>query len=135
MNHDQIRGRLDEWLDGALAPADSAAASTHIDGCADCKSEVARLKRLGAALYGGFAAAPAPADPRSTEAFVARVMARVAADAVSPWERFAARVLAPAFGLALAGLIFAISLPSADEDAPLGVAMVVDADAVMGVAP
>ncbi len=131
MNHDQIRDRLDEWLDGALPAAESAAASSHIDGCADCKSEVARLKRLGSALF----KAPAPVDPRSTEAFVARVMARVEADAVTPWERFAARVLAPAFGLALAGLIFTISLPSADEDdSPLGVAMV-DADAVMGVAP
>lgn len=131
MNHDQIRDRLDEWLDGALSPAESAAASSHIDSCGECKSEVARLKRLGPSLF----RAPAPADPRSTEAFVARVMARVEADAVTPWERFAARVLAPAFGLALAGLIFAISLPSADEDAPLGVAMAVDADAVMGVAP
>lgn len=131
MNHDQIRDRLDEWLDGALPPAESAAASSHIDACGECKSEVARLKRLGSSLF----KAPAPADPRSTEAFVARVMARVEADAVSPWERFAARVLAPAFGLALAGLIFTISLPSADEaDSPLGVAMV-DADAVMGVAP
>jgi len=131
MNHDQIRGRLDEWLDGALSPAESSAASSHIDACVDCRNEVSRLKRLGAALF----AAPAPVDPRSTEAFVARVMARVEEDAVSPWERFAARVLAPAFGLALAGLIFTISLPSAaEDDSPLGVAMV-DAEAVMGVAP
>lgn len=131
MTHDQILERLDEWLDGALSPADSAAASTHIDACGACKAEVARRKRLGTALF----RAPAQADARSIEAFVARVMARVEADAVAPWERFAARVLAPALGLALAGLIVAISLPSADEDAsPLGAAMV-DADAVMGVAP
>lgn len=131
MTHEQIRERLNEWLDGEMSSADAAAASRHVDACADCKTEVSRLKRLGASLF----RAPAPVDPRATEAFVARVMARVEEDAVSPWERFAARVLAPAFGLALAGLIFTISLPSADEDdSPLGVAMV-DAEAVMGVAP
>lgn len=131
MNHDQIRERLDEWLDGALPAAESAAASSHIDSCPECKGEVSRLKRLGSALF----RAPAPHDPRATEAFVARVMARVEEDAVSPWERFAARVLAPSFGLALAGLLVTISLPPADPDAPLGVEFEVDAAAVLEAAP
>ncbi len=134
MTHEQIQERLNEWLDGELDPAESAAASRHIDACPACKGEVARIRRLGETLYGGFAAAPAGADPRSTEAFVARVMARVEADSAVPWERFA-RFLVPAFGLALAGLIFTISLPSADVDTPLGVAMNIDADSVLGVAP
>lgn len=131
MNHDQIRERLGEWLDGAMSPVEAADASRHVDSCPECKAEAARLKKLGSILF----RAPASSDPRSTEAFVARVMARIEEDSVTPWERFAARVVAPAFGLALAGLIFAISLPSVEEDAPLGVAMTVDADAVMGVAP
>jgi anti-sigma factor RsiW len=131
MNHEQIQEKLGEWLDGELEPAESEAASRHIDSCPACKGEAARLKRLGAALF----KAPAAADPRSTEAFVSRVMARVEAESVTPWERFAALFLAPAFGLALAGMLLAIYLPSSDADAPLGVAMSVDADAVLGVAP
>lgn len=132
MNHDQIRGRLDEWLDGALPPAESAAASSHIDACVECKSEVDRLRRLAGAL---FEKLRSPGDARATEAFVARVMARVEADAVTPWERFAARVLAPSFGLALAGLLVTISLPPADPDSPLGVEFEVDAAAVLEAAP
>lgn len=131
MTHEEIHGRLSEWLDGELDPAASASASRHIDACGVCKEEASRLRRLGMALF----KAPAPADPRATEAFVARVMARVEADAVSPWERFAARVLAPSLGLALAGLLIAISLPRADEDAPLGVEYAVDSEAVLEAAP
>jgi anti-sigma factor RsiW len=125
MTHERIQEQLSEWLDGELDAAASAEASRHIDACPLCKDEVFRLRRLGAVLF----KAPAAADPRSTEAFVARVMARVEAESVSPWEKFAARVLAPAFGLALAGLLLAIFLPRPDADAPLGVEVVsVDAD-------
>ncbi len=134
MTHEQIHERLGEWLDGELDGSASAAASRHIDSCAACKSEVFRLRRLGEALF----AAPAAADPRSTEAFVARVMARVSADTVSSWEKFAARFLAPAFGLALAGLLFTIYAPrpEADADAPLGVAALsADASSVFEAAP
>ena len=131
MNHEQAKDLLSEWLDGELDAAAGAAVSAHAASCAACGTESARLRRLGPAL---FAAAAAP-DPRATEAFVARVMARVEADSVSAWERFAGRVLTPAFGLALAALLLGIYLPSADADAPLGVTASVDADAVLGVAP
>ncbi len=125
MTHEQTHELLSEWLDDELDAAASAEASRHIDACSVCKDEVFRLRRLAAALF----AAPAAADPRSTESFVARVMARVEAESVSPWERFAARFLAPAFGLALAGLLLTIFLPRPDADAPLGVEVVsVDAD-------
>jgi hypothetical protein len=80
--------------------------------------------------------AAAPVNSRSTEAFVARVMARVDEESVSSWERFAARFLVPAFGLALAGMLFAISLPSEDADAPLGVAAIsADVASAFEVAP
>lgn len=131
MTHEQMQERLGEWLDGELDPATSASASRHIDACASCKTEVVRLRRLSSALF----RAPSAADPRSTEAFVARVMGRLEAESVSPWERFAALWLAPAFGLALAALIFTISSPRVDADAPLGVAVTMDADSVLGVAP
>ena len=131
MKHEHMQERLGEWLDGELAAAAYAEVAAHLDACASCKGEVLRLRRLAAAVF----PAPNAADPRSTEAFVARVMARVASDAVTPWERFAARFLVPALGLALAGLLFTISVPRADADAPLGVAMSVDADSVLGTAP
>jgi anti-sigma factor RsiW len=131
MNHEKIQQQLSEWLDGELDAPASAELSRHIDSCSSCKGEVFRLRRLGEALF----QAPAAADPRSTGAFVARVMARVEAESVSPWERFAALFLAPAFGLALAGLLISISLPRVDPDAPLGVAVSVDADSVLGMAP
>lgn len=130
MTHDTIRERLGEWLDGELDAPARAEVAAHLDACPACRADAARLRALGAALF----KAPPAADPRSTEAFVARVMARVEADAVSPWERFAARVLGPALGLALAGLVLAIVLPGPDEDAPLGVE-VVSVDAMFEEAP
>lgn len=131
MTHERIQERLSEWLDGELDGAASAEASRHIDSCAACKTEVSRLRRLGAVLF----QAPAAADLRSTEAFVARVMSRVEAESASPWEKFAGLFLAPAFGLALAGLLISISMPRVDADAPLGVAAAADADSLLGVAP
>lgn len=125
MTHEQIHEQLSEWLDGELDSAASAEASRHIDSCPVCKDEVFRLRRLGAVLF----TAPAAVDPRATEAFVSRVMARVESESVAPWEKFAARFLAPAFGLALAGLLLTILLPRPEPDAPLGVEVVsVDAD-------
>ena len=120
MTHERIQQRLSEWLDGELDPAASAAASRHIDECAACKQEVALLRRLGAVFF----RPDAPAESRSTEAFVARVMARVDAEAVSLGEKFASYFLAPAFCLALAGLLLTIFLPRPDADIPLGVEVV-----------
>jgi anti-sigma factor RsiW len=133
MRHEDIRDRLGEWIDGELDPAVRLEVGAHLSACADCGLEAGRLRRLGSALF----AAPLPADPRSTEAFAARVMARVQAEPISVWERLAARVLAPTLALALAGLLLAISIPRADEDAdaPLGVAALADADAILGATP
>jgi len=132
MTHEKVREILGEWIDRELDASASAAVSAHVEACPACESEARRLRALGAALF----RAPATADPRATEAFVARVTARVEAEAVSPWERFAARVLAPALGLALAGLVFAISMPGPDEDAPLGVAALsIDAGSAFEAAP
>ncbi|PIR16458.1 MAG: hypothetical protein COV48_09725 [Elusimicrobia bacterium CG11_big_fil_rev_8_21_14_0_20_64_6] len=131
MTHEQIQKQLSAWLDGELDSAASSEVSSHLASCAACEGEAARLRRLGTVLF----RAAAPADPRSTESFVARVMSRVESESVAPWERFAARILAPAFAVALAGLLLTISLPREDADAPLGVAMSIDTESVLGVAP
>jgi anti-sigma factor RsiW len=132
MTHDDFHEKLREWLDGELDASMSAAVAAHVGACPSCRRETELLRRLGPALF----RAPAAPDPRATEAFVARVMARVEADKVSFWEKVAARVLAPALGLALAGLVFTIVLPGPDEDAPLGVAAAsIDVDAAFEAAP
>ena len=105
--------------------------SGHLESCAGCKTEITRQRRLSAVLFG---AKPA-FDRLSNEAFARRVMARVEAEAVSPWEKFASLFLVPAFGLALAALLVTLASPRVDADVPLGVAMAEDADAVLGVTP
>lgn len=123
MKHEECRELLGEWIDGALSAAKSAEAAAHVESCAACREDAARLRRLGPALF----RAPAPADPRSTEAFVARVMARVEEDSVPAWERFAGRWLTPALGLALCGLAAFLWLPSLDSyELPLDAQLVAD---------
>ena len=42
--------RLGPWLDGELKPAEAAALKLHVEGCASCAGEKARLERLESAL-------------------------------------------------------------------------------------
>jgi anti-sigma factor RsiW len=42
--------RLQDWLDGDIAPADAAAVETHIANCSACQSELASFRQLDAAL-------------------------------------------------------------------------------------
>lgn len=132
MTHDDFQEKLSEWLDGELDASTSAAFAAHVGACPSCRRESELLRRLGPALF----RAPAAADPRATEAFVARVMARVEAEQVPFWEKLSARVLAPALGLALAALMLTIALPGPDEDSPLGVAAVsIDVETAFEVGP
>jgi len=61
----------------------------------------------------------APADPRRTEAFVARVMSRVREESPAPWERWLWRLGAPVFAAGLAALLVSLTLPADDADEPL----------------
>ncbi len=128
MKHEEIRELLGQWIDGELGAAEAAAVAAHAAACAGCRADEARLRRLGPALF----QAAAPPDPRKTEAFVARVMARVEADSIPAWTRW----LTPALGMALAGLLAALWLPSSDAlDLPLDAQLVADASYDLGVAP
>lgn len=65
-------GDLTAYLDGALPAARAEEIRRHLDGCADCRYALARL-RSAVALLGKLPAAPAPSP-----AFAARLEARLA---------------------------------------------------------
>jgi anti-sigma factor RsiW len=54
--------RLVDLLDGRLDPAEAAAVRTHLEGCTDCRREVAWLAAGRAAAVSVRSAEPAPAD-------------------------------------------------------------------------
>jgi anti-sigma factor RsiW len=118
MNHDQASDALEEWIDGELPAAASAAVKAHHDGCPECRSRAGSLRRLAAAAF------PPPALSRaSNEAFARAVMARVEAESALPaWGEVLARWLTPALGLALAASAAVVLAPSSDwpsaSDAP-----------------
>lgn len=124
MKHEEASTLIGEWIDGALPAPKAAEAAAHAESCAACREDAARLRRLGPALF----RAPAPADPRSTEAFVARVMSRLEEESVPAWERLlSGRWLTPALGLAVCGLAAFLWLPSTDSfDLPLDAQLVAD---------
>ncbi len=114
MEHREAETKLDEWLDGELAADLAAELSRHLDACPACQREAALRRRLGEALF-----APLPAeDPRATEAFTRRVMARVEEDAVPVWQRLFGRALTPALGLGLAALLLSIVAPGLGYSEP-----------------
>jgi hypothetical protein len=46
MKCDEIRNRLDDFVDGALAVTEARAVTEHLQGCVSCRAEVAALRRL-----------------------------------------------------------------------------------------
>jgi anti-sigma factor RsiW len=100
MKHDQIIESLSEYRDGALSAAEREKVSSHLAGCADCSRLLADWERLSKAF---FARPPAP-TAFQTEAFVARVTARLPGAADSPFAWLTGRWLVPALGLSFAML-------------------------------
>lgn len=52
--------RVQDWLDGALAPGEAADFEAHLDGCADCLSEVAAYERVFARIAAAESWDPGP---------------------------------------------------------------------------
>ncbi|MBI3563907.1 MAG: zf-HC2 domain-containing protein [Elusimicrobia bacterium] len=100
MNHDRIVDLLSDLRDGALDGAARAEVEAHLAACADCAARRAELDRLSAALF----RRPAAPTAFQTEAFVARVMARLPA-AEDPLAWLTLRWLVPAFGAAAVALL------------------------------
>jgi len=59
MAGDGVRERLSAYLDGELTAEERREVAAHLEGCEECRRELALLKRLDAAL--GSLDAPAPA--------------------------------------------------------------------------
>ena len=50
MDHGQVQGGLQAYLDGALPPDATRAVRAHLDGCAECRAELALLREVDGAL-------------------------------------------------------------------------------------
>jgi anti-sigma factor RsiW len=105
MEHDRIVESLSDYRDGALGASEREAVSRHLAECADCAGALADWEILSKA----FLRRPSAPTPFQTEAFAARVMARLPAGASEPFARLLGRWLAPALGLGLAALAFSFS--------------------------
>lgn len=74
-DHDLEWGeRLQDWLDGDLAPEEQAQLEAHLDTCAECQSQLEALKAVDEALV---AAAP---RLKLDESFDARLFAEISSD-------------------------------------------------------
>ena len=49
MRCEEVRGRLDEWVEGALGERQKEAVAAHLAGCDDCRAEARALEALLAA--------------------------------------------------------------------------------------
>lgn len=124
MEHDRIIERLSEYRDGALGAAEREAVSSHLAGCEDCSRILADWERLSKAF---FARPPAP-TAFQTEAFVARVAARLPGTAPSPLAWLTGRWLVPALGLSFAMLALSFRPYGGLEASDPAAALLSDAD-------
>ncbi len=74
------RSRLERFVDGALGARAGRMAAEHVSGCAGCRSEAERLRRLRLLVRGAQAE---PADP-DWSGFWPAVRTRIARDAPQP---------------------------------------------------
>jgi len=82
MEHAGVQAHLQAYLDGTLPPEEARAVHAHLDGCTECRAELALLREADEALR----AWPVLPEP---EGLAARVMAQIAAEtAPAPrlWE-------------------------------------------------
>jgi anti-sigma factor RsiW len=70
MNHEEIKARLNEFLDNELPARERAEVLRHVAACPDCGREVTDYKKAAARLF----AAPSVSE---RPAFATRVMARL----------------------------------------------------------
>ncbi len=91
--------RLDEYLDGELAEADRAAVDGHLAGCAACREELARSRRLEAVLRS--VPPPSGAAP-DADRFVQSVRSQSRRSGAGRWALAAAALIGIAVAAAFA---------------------------------
>ncbi|MEW6660106.1 MAG: zf-HC2 domain-containing protein [Thermodesulfobacteriota bacterium] len=96
MAGDGVRERLSAWLDGELTPEERGEVAAHLEGCEECRRELALLQRLDAAL--GSLEAPAPAG------LSARVLERLQPRRRYGWQSLA-MVASLVLGIVLGGAL------------------------------
>jgi hypothetical protein len=104
MNRCPESAHVQDWLDGALASADSARFEAHLAGCEACADEVAAFRTVFAELD----ALPL-LDPRPE--LYDRIVAEVLPHRAPPWVRFVVGVYAGALVACLGILVGALLRP------------------------
>jgi anti-sigma factor RsiW len=102
MEHDHIVERLSEYRDGALNVDERKAVSLHLTECSDCSTLLSEWERLSKA----FLRRPPAPTLFQTEAFVARVTARLPGAEPASLAWLTGRWLVPALGLSFGVLAF-----------------------------
>ena len=111
MEHDDIRERLSDFLDGELGPEEHRSVSEHLAGCGECRQALEQWRRLSRALF----RKPAQPTRAETEVFVSRVMGGIPSQEPA-WPAF--RWFAPALGLSFAAFVLSFTLPSQELEDP-----------------
>jgi mycothiol system anti-sigma-R factor len=96
MRCEEVRPRLDAYLDGELAEAERAVLRDHLAGCADCGPEAVALEHLREGIRRSAPKYRAPEDLRSRIRFALRREARASAPTALPapgWLAYAASIL------------------------------------------
>ncbi|HEX4048227.1 MAG TPA: zf-HC2 domain-containing protein [Elusimicrobiota bacterium] len=130
MKHEHVVEALSEYRDGALSAAAREDVSRHAAECAECAAVLSEWDRLSRA----FLRRPAEPTPFQTEAFVARVMARLPASQPAPLAWLTGRWLVPALGLSVAVLALSFRPYGGIEAADPAAALLVGADGAAAVA-
>ena len=103
MNHEEIKERLSDYLDGELSVEESASMDTHLQDCSECRAELERYRHIDAVVHVGVKV-PTLFE---TEAFTLALLRRLEP---APEVAFLASFLSsprwavPAFALAFATL-------------------------------
>ena len=125
MKHEIIVEKLSEYRDGALSAAERLEVSRHVSDCDDCAAVLADWERLTKIF---FRRSPLPA-PVATEAFVARVMARLPEAAPEPFAWLFGRWLVPALSVSFAILVLSFqAYPHFDQSDPAGALLTADSE-------
>ncbi|MFA6030478.1 MAG: zf-HC2 domain-containing protein [Elusimicrobiota bacterium] len=123
MEHDDLKARLSEYLDGELPEAERSAVEAHLTGCPSCREEVREWTLLRGKLF-QVPARPAAAE---TEVFVRRLMARLPEEEAGEEAPLDYRWLMPALGFSFAALLFSFYPLSSTQADPLSGVLLADA--------